>query len=61
VKRKTIHVSELSKIKMVAGNEFKYPKVINNGKLMEWVAFGWIDITEDEPIKDNYPEVIYKK
>jgi len=39
-----VKASELSKFRMVAGNEKKYSAVIDNGVLKEWVAIGWIDL-----------------
>ena len=41
---KTIKASELSTIRMVAGNEKRVKKVIDNGILIEWVAIGWVDV-----------------
>jgi hypothetical protein len=41
---KKVKASELSKLRMVAGNEKKYSAVIDNGILKEWVAIGWIDL-----------------
>ena len=36
--------SELSNLRMVAGNEKKYKMVILNDHLQEWIGFGWITI-----------------
>jgi phage/plasmid-associated DNA primase len=56
---KKVKRSELSNLRMIAGNENKYDLVIDeNGNLKEWVGIGWIHIrhaTEDD-YKD-YPEL----
>lgn len=55
---KKVKARELSKLKMVAGNEKKYKIVIDNGILKEWVAIGWIDIGEaTEEDYEYYPVV----
>lgn len=36
--------SELTNLRMVAGNERKYDKVIIDGRVKEWVGIGWIDL-----------------
>ncbi len=41
---KTVKRSELSILKMAAGNEKKYSIVIIDGVKKEWVGIGWIDI-----------------
>ena len=55
----TIKRSELQTWRMVAGNEDRYPIVIDNGMKKEWVAIGWIDAgpatAED---KAQYPTVV---
>ena len=38
-----VKMSELSVIRMVAGNEKKYSRVIQNGIVKNWVGFGWVD------------------
>lgn len=40
----TVHARELSSIRMTAGNEKKYIKVIDEGTLKEWVGIGWVDL-----------------
>lgn len=54
----TVKATELSKLKMAAGNEKKYEAVIDNGILKEWVAIGWVDLREatDEDFK-KFPVV----
>lgn len=48
---------ELSNLRMVAGNERKYDKVIDDGELKEWVGFGWITLREAvEEDYEKYPE-----
>ena len=55
---KTISRSELSNLRMVAGNEKKYSRIILNGHVHNWVGFGWVD---EGPATDedsrNYPTV----
>ena len=55
----TIKRSELQTWRMVAGNEDRYPIVIDNGMKKEWVAIGWIDAgpATDED-KAQYPTVV---
>lgn len=36
--------SELKNLRMAAGNERKYRKVIIDGRVKEWVGIGWIDL-----------------
>lgn len=43
---RTVKLSELSLISMVAGKEEKYKKIIHDGKVKEWVGTGWIEIDE---------------
>lgn len=51
--------SELQTWRMVAGNEDKYPVVIDNGVRREWVAIGWIDCgTASDADKAAYPAVV---
>ena len=55
----TVKATELSKLRMVAGNEKIYDAVIDEGVLKEWVGIGWIDIgpaTEEDHKK--YPTVV---
>ena len=53
-----IKPEECSRLRMVAGNEKKYPVVIDDGVLMEWVGIGWIDARIAIPADyDHYPEV----
>lgn len=61
VKHKTVDVSELSIIKMVAGNEKKHPVVIDNGIVKHWVGIGWVD-SRKATAKDScmYPTVTRK-
>jgi len=57
VRMKTVKLSELTNIRMAAGNEKKYSKIIIDGKVKEWVAIGWMDIDE-KPDKRKYPVVV---
>lgn len=56
---KPIHRSELSNLRMVAGNEKKYDIVIIGGVVTEWIGFGWIDLNDatEEDYK-KYPQVV---
>lgn len=57
---KTVKRSELSNLRMVAGNELKYHTVImEDGVVKEWVGFGWVG--EDQATKEDrklYPTVV---
>ena len=55
---KTVKRSQLSTVRMVAGNEKKYQRVIDNGIIKNWVGFGWVD-ERDATDKDHekYPKV----
>lgn len=56
---KTVKSSELTTIKMVAGNERKYGKVVHGGKLKEWVGIGWIDVRSATSSDERrYPFVV---
>ncbi len=57
--KKTITHRELSTISMVGGNENKFEIVIHEGKLIQWVSIGWIELREARK-KDyeKYPFVI---
>lgn len=54
---RTVTRHEISQSMMVAGNEEKYSKIILDGKVLEWVAIGWIEI-DDKPDMRKYPVVI---
>lgn len=41
---KKIKASECSNLRMVAGNEKRFSKVIQGNDVMEWVGIGWIRI-----------------
>ena len=51
---KIIKRSEVSNTKMIAGNEKKYTKVIDDGVVKEWVGIGWIALDET-PDPKKYP------
>lgn len=54
----TVPRSELSNVRMVAGNEKKYSMVILNDHLQQWVGIGWVTIrlaTDDD--RKEYPTV----
>ena len=58
---KTVKASELSNLRMTAGNEEKYDMVIQNDQLKEWVGIGWVVIrlaTDEDRL--NYPTVVYE-
>lgn len=59
---KTVDAAELSRFRMVAGNEKKYSAVIDDGMLKEWVSIGWVNIrpATDEDHK-KFPIVTRKK
>lgn len=49
---KTVRASELSKFRMVAGNEKKYRFVIDDGIVKDWVGIGWVDV--GKATKEDY-------
>lgn len=50
--------AELSNLRMVAGNEKKYSKVIVDGQLKEWIGIGWIALRKaTNKDRAKYPEV----
>jgi hypothetical protein len=55
----TVKRSELQPWRMVAGNEDRYPIVIDEGVKKEWAAIGWISTgpASDED-KATYPTVV---
>ena len=56
---KTIKRSELGKHRMVACNEGKFDRVIDNGVIHEWIGFGWIGIVRaTKEDYQKYPTVI---
>ena len=58
----TVKATELSKLRMVAGNEKIYDAVIDEGVLKEWVGIGWIDIgPAAEEDYEKYPVVTREK
>jgi len=62
-KLKTVRVSELTLLKMVAGGEKRHKIVIDtDGKLKEWVGFGWIDLrVATEHDRERWPRVVGKR
>lgn len=54
----TVKRAELSNLKMVAGNEKKYSKVVVDGQLKEWIGFGWIPLRRaTKKDRETYPIV----
>jgi hypothetical protein len=41
-KPEPVFVRELSREKMIDGNEKFFTKVIDNGMIKDWVGFGWV-------------------
>lgn len=51
--------SELSILRMVAGNEDLYTKVVDGDRLREWVGIGWVDVgMATEEHRTLYPTVV---
>lgn len=52
---KTVKRSEVSNLRMVAGNEKKYTHIIDDGVLKAWVGIGWITVRQatDEDLKSH--------
>lgn len=56
--KQAVTAKELSNLRMVAGNERKYDRVVIDGKVMSWVGIGWIEEREALPSDyDNLPVV----
>jgi hypothetical protein len=58
----TVKATELSKLRMVTGNEKIYDAVIDEGVLKEWVGIGWVEhgpATEKD--YEKYPVVTREK
>jgi hypothetical protein len=50
--------SELSNLRMTAGNEKKYDKVVIDGKVKEWVGIGWVTLRDaSDKDRTRYPVV----
>ena len=55
----TVKATELSKFRMVAGNEKIYRFVIDEGIVKDWVGIGWVDIgPATEKDYEKYPTVV---
>lgn len=58
---KTVAAEKLSIRAMVAGNENKFSKVIDDGVLKEWVGIGWIDCGRaTKAQRQQFPKVVRK-
>lgn len=55
---KKVSRKNVSTLAMVAGNENKIDKVIHDGKLVQWVGIGWVELRDATP-EDyrKFPEV----
>ena len=57
---KTVNVKQLSALRMVASGERQHPKVIHEGKVKQWIGFGWVTERDVElPDYDELPVAIY--
>lgn len=57
--QKTVDAAELSFLRMVAGNENKYDRVIDEGVVKQWVGFGWVAEGPPDPIDvESCPVVV---
>jgi len=57
--KQAVTAKELNNLRMVAGNESKYDRVVLDGKVMAWVGIGWIEERDAFPDDyDNYPVVV---
>jgi hypothetical protein len=55
----TVHARELSTIAMTCGNEKKFPKVVDDREVKQWVGFGWVsEGLEQSPRDDKLPRVV---
>lgn len=58
--KKTVAASELSSLRMAAGNERKYSRVIDHGKVKCWVGIGWVNEGDPTPEQELLlPHVIH--
>jgi len=56
---KTVKINQLSILRMVAGNEKRYPRVILDDSVEEWVCFGWVTVrTATDEDREKYPTAI---
>lgn len=56
---KTVHIDDVSNIRMVAGGEKRHPIVILDGILKEWVGIGWIgNLPPTDEERAKYPIVV---
>jgi hypothetical protein len=57
---KTVKRSELTNLKMVAGNEKRYSTVIIDGYVKDWVGFGWVTLDKATAAdKKKFPTAVY--
>lgn len=55
----TVQRHELATWRMLDGNEYVYPIVIDRGRLLQWMSVGWVDVSEPtEADLAKYPTVI---
>ena len=55
----TVKRSQLEGHRMIDGNEYIYPTVIDNGVLKQWTAIGWMDMGPPSQADiEKYPTVV---
>lgn len=55
----TVHARECSVLAMVAGNEARFTKVVDEGVVKQWVGFGWVsEGPEEYPRDEKLPRVV---
>lgn len=56
---RTVTRSQVSNLRMAAGNESRYTHVIVDGRLKNWVGIGWVDEGEaTDEHRAAYPTVV---
>lgn len=56
--KQAVTAKELSNLRMAAGNEHKYDRVVLDGKVKAWVGIGWVEERGALPSDyDNLPVV----
>lgn len=59
MKKKTVTVSEVQTLRMVAGGERRHPVVILGDRRHRWVGFGWVDEGKATTLdRKHYPKVV---
>jgi hypothetical protein len=56
---KCIHARECSSVAMVAGNEKRFTKIVDDGIVKQWVGIGWVSEGPEEfPRDKDLPRIV---